>query len=137
MLVGSSLSAGRGSADLVVAKVSSDKNEFDAPREYGLEAGDVVTVDQMRVLFAEGCHPLAGTSGPGASGPILALGAPTGHQKSSNRSRRRYGIGLLIATRLSAANCPAWPGRFTRTDSTYSDESRRSAGERRTRSMPP
>jgi hypothetical protein len=64
------------SADLVVAKVSSDKNEFDAPREYGLEAGDVVTVDQMRVLFAEGCHPLAGTSGPGASGPILALGAP-------------------------------------------------------------
>ena len=30
----------------------------------------------MRLLFAEGCHPLAGTSGPGASGPILALGAP-------------------------------------------------------------
>ena len=42
----------------------------------GLEAGDVVTADQMRLLFAEGRHPLAGTSGPGASGPILALGAP-------------------------------------------------------------
>jgi hypothetical protein len=36
----------------------------------------VVTADQMRLLFAEGRHPLAGTSGPGASGPILALAAP-------------------------------------------------------------
>src|SRR5215213_6366823 len=42
----------------------------------GLETGDVVTADQMRLLFAEGRHPLAGTSDPGASGPIVALGAP-------------------------------------------------------------
>jgi hypothetical protein len=41
----------------------------------GLEAGDVVTADRMRLLF-EGRHLLAGTSGPSASGPILALGAP-------------------------------------------------------------
>ena len=36
----------------------------------GLEAGDVVTGEQMRLLFAEGRHPLADT------GPVPALGVP-------------------------------------------------------------
>jgi conjugative relaxase-like TrwC/TraI family protein len=36
----------------------------------GLEVGDVVTGEQMRLLFAEGRHPLADT------GPVPALGVP-------------------------------------------------------------
>jgi TrwC relaxase len=42
----------------------------------GLEAGDVVSADQVRLLFAEGRHPLAETSRPGAAGQVLALGTP-------------------------------------------------------------
>jgi hypothetical protein len=42
----------------------------------GIEARDVVTADQMRLLFAEGRHPLAGTSPPGAGGQVLSLGVP-------------------------------------------------------------
>jgi conjugative relaxase-like TrwC/TraI family protein len=40
----------------------------------GLDVGDVVTGEQMRLLFAEGRHPLADTS-PGG-GRVLALGVP-------------------------------------------------------------
>src|SRR5215212_8139317 len=40
----------------------------------GLKIGDVVTGEQMRLLFAEGRHPLADTS-PGG-GRVLALGVP-------------------------------------------------------------
>src|SRR5215213_11825900 len=42
----------------------------------GLETGDVVTADQMRLLFAEGRHPLANMSPGGAGGPVPALGLP-------------------------------------------------------------
>ena len=42
----------------------------------GLEVGDVVTGEQMRLLFAEGRHPLAGAS-PGGTGEFApALGLP-------------------------------------------------------------
>ena len=40
----------------------------------GLDVGDVVTGDQMWLLFAEGRHPLADTSSGG--GGVLALGVP-------------------------------------------------------------
>ena len=39
----------------------------------GLDVGDVVTGEQMRLLFAEGRHPLADTS---PDGGVLALGVP-------------------------------------------------------------
>ena len=42
----------------------------------GLEIGDEVTADQMRLLFAEGRHPMAGTSPGRAGGPALSLGLP-------------------------------------------------------------
>ena len=42
----------------------------------GLEVGDEVTGEQMRLLFAEGRHPLAGASPGGAGGPALSLGLP-------------------------------------------------------------
>src|SRR5215207_617996 len=42
----------------------------------GLEVGDVVTGDQMRLLFAEGRHPLAGATPGGADGPATSLGLP-------------------------------------------------------------
>jgi conjugative relaxase-like TrwC/TraI family protein len=42
----------------------------------GLEVGDVVTGDQMRLLFAEGRHPLAGATRGGAGGPAPSLGLP-------------------------------------------------------------
>ena len=42
----------------------------------GLEVGDVVTADQMRLLFAEGRHPLAGQAKGGARGQVIALGMP-------------------------------------------------------------
>src|SRR5215203_321672 len=41
----------------------------------GLEVGDEVTGDQMRLLFAEGRHPLTGAS-PGAGAPAPAVGLP-------------------------------------------------------------
>ena len=41
----------------------------------GLEVGDVVTGEQMWLLFAEGRHPLAGQASPGGGGPVL-LGVP-------------------------------------------------------------
>jgi hypothetical protein len=41
----------------------------------GLEVGDVVTGEQMWLLFAEGRHPLAGQASPGGGGPEL-LGVP-------------------------------------------------------------
>src|SRR5829696_4376470 len=41
-----------------------------------LEVGDEVTGEQMRLLFAEGRHPLAGASPVGAGGPAPALGLP-------------------------------------------------------------
>src|SRR5829696_8999029 len=42
----------------------------------GLEVGDVVTGDQMRLLLAEGRHPLAGATRGGAGGRALSLGLP-------------------------------------------------------------
>src|SRR5829696_47595 len=42
----------------------------------GLEVGDEVTGEQMRLMFAEGRHPLAGVSPGGTSGPVPALGVP-------------------------------------------------------------
>ena len=42
----------------------------------GLEVGDEVTGEQMRLLFAEGQHPLAGMTPPGADQPAPALGLP-------------------------------------------------------------
>ena len=58
----------------------------------GLEVGDVVTGEQMRLLFAEGRHPLAETS-PG-SGRVLALGVPyrpsTGEQPFQAALRARF-----------------------------------------------
>jgi len=41
----------------------------------GLEVGDEVTAEQMRLLFAEGRHPLAGATSQ-AGGPALSLGLP-------------------------------------------------------------
>src|SRR5215213_10527362 len=41
-----------------------------------LEVGDEFTGEQMRLLFAEGRHPLAGASPVGAGGPAPALGLP-------------------------------------------------------------
>ncbi len=41
----------------------------------GLDVGDVATADQMRLLFAEGRHPLADTV-QGTAGPVAALGMP-------------------------------------------------------------
>jgi hypothetical protein len=42
----------------------------------GLEVGDEVTGDQMRLLFAEGRHPLAGASVGNTDGPGPSLGLP-------------------------------------------------------------
>jgi conjugative relaxase-like TrwC/TraI family protein len=42
----------------------------------GLEVGDVVTGEQVRLLFAEGRHPLAGASPADAGGPVASLGVP-------------------------------------------------------------
>jgi len=42
----------------------------------GLEVGDVVTGEQMRLLFAEGRHPLAGATRGVAGGPAMSLGLP-------------------------------------------------------------
>ena len=42
----------------------------------GLEVGDEVTGEQMRLLFAEGRHPLAGESVGATHGPGAALGLP-------------------------------------------------------------
>src|SRR5215218_6020350 len=59
---------------------------------YGLDVGDVVTGEQMRLLFAEGRHPLAETS-PGR-GRVLALGVPyrpsTGEQPFQAALRARF-----------------------------------------------
>jgi hypothetical protein len=46
----------------------------------------VVTADQMRVLFAEGRHPLAGTSGRGASGHNPGAACP--YQKAGAQSQQ-------------------------------------------------
>ena len=58
----------------------------------GLDVGDVVTGEQMRLLFAEGRHPLAETS-PG-DGRVLALGVPyrpsTGEQPFQAALRARF-----------------------------------------------
>ena len=58
----------------------------------GLDVGDVVTGEQMRLLFAEGRHPLAETS-PGGGG-VLALGVPyrpsTGEQPFQAALRARF-----------------------------------------------
>jgi conjugative relaxase-like TrwC/TraI family protein len=58
----------------------------------GLDVGDVVTGEQMRLLFAEGRHPLAEMS-PGAGGG-LALGVPyrpsTGEQPFQAALRDRF-----------------------------------------------
>jgi hypothetical protein len=56
----------------------------------------VVTADQMRLLFAEGRHPLARTSGPGASRPILALVPRIDHR----RSRQAHHSALAEALRF-------------------------------------
>ena len=54
----------------------------------GLDVGDVVTGEQMRLLFAEGHHPLADTR------PVLALGVPyrssTGEQPFQAALRDRF-----------------------------------------------
>ena len=54
----------------------------------GLDVGDVVTAEQMRLLFAEGRHPLADT------GPVPALGVPyrpsTGEQPFQAALRARF-----------------------------------------------
>jgi conjugative relaxase-like TrwC/TraI family protein len=58
----------------------------------GLDVGDVVTGEQMRLLFAEGRHPLAETL-PGG-GRVLALGVPyrpsTGEQPFLAALRARF-----------------------------------------------
>jgi hypothetical protein len=58
----------------------------------GLDVGDVVTGEQMRLLFAEGRHPLAETL-PGG-GRVLALGVPyrpsTGEQPFQAALRARF-----------------------------------------------
>jgi conjugative relaxase-like TrwC/TraI family protein len=58
----------------------------------GLDVGDAVTGEQMRLLFAEGRHPLADTS-PGG-GRVLALGVPyrpsTGEQPFLAALRTRF-----------------------------------------------
>ena len=58
----------------------------------GLDVGDVVTGEQMRLLFAEGRHPLAETSR--GSGRVLALGVPyrpsTGEQPFQAALRTRF-----------------------------------------------
>jgi conjugative relaxase-like TrwC/TraI family protein len=58
----------------------------------GLDVGDVVTGEQMRLLFAEGRHPLAETSLAG--GRVLVLGVPyrpsTGEQPFQAALRARF-----------------------------------------------
>src|SRR5829696_5894693 len=58
----------------------------------GLDVGDVVTGEQMRLLFAEGRHPLAQMSPD--SGRVLALGVPyrpsTGEQPFQAALRARF-----------------------------------------------
>jgi TrwC relaxase len=58
----------------------------------GLDVGDVVTGEQMRLLFAEGRHPLADT--PPAGGRVLAFGVPyrpsTGEQPFQAAVRARF-----------------------------------------------
>ena len=54
----------------------------------GLEVGDVVTGEQMRLLFAEGRHPLAGQAPPGADGREL-LGVPFRSVEGVERPFRR------------------------------------------------
>jgi hypothetical protein len=58
----------------------------------GLDVGDVVTGEQMRLLFAEGRHPLAETSPD--RGRVLALGVPyrpsTGEQPFQAALRARF-----------------------------------------------
>ena len=62
----------------------------------GLGVGDVVTGEQMRLLFAEGRHPLDETSPD--SGRVLALGVPYRPSTGSSRSRRRCGPGSPTTT---------------------------------------
>jgi hypothetical protein len=75
----------------------------------GLDVGDAVTGEQMRLLFAEGTHPLAETS-PGG-GRVLALGVPyrpsTGEQPFQAALRARFAdhntaLGLPRRTALPA-----------------------------------
>jgi hypothetical protein len=58
----------------------------------GLDVGDAVTGEQMRLLFAEGRHPLAET--PPGRGLVLALGVPyrpsTGEQSFQAALRTRF-----------------------------------------------
>jgi TrwC relaxase len=71
----------------------------------GLDVGDVVTGEQMRLLFAEGRHPLAETS-PGRD-RVLALGVPyrpsTGEQPFQAALRARF------ADHNTALGLPAVP----------------------------
>jgi hypothetical protein len=64
----------------------------------GLEAGDVVTADQMRLLFAEGRHPLGEASQAGVDCSVMALGVPYRTSERGNPFRRRYGIGSPATT---------------------------------------
>jgi TrwC relaxase len=54
----------------------------------GLQVGDVVTAQQMQLLFAEGRHPLAGQMPPGAGAPLL-LGVPFRTVEAMERPFRR------------------------------------------------
>ena len=72
----------------------------------GLDVGDVVTGEQMRLLFAEGRHPLAGQTSP--DGPEL-LGVPFRTVEGVERPfRRSYGPATPRTRKVSA--CPARPG---------------------------
>ena len=59
----------------------------------GLEVGDVVTGEQMRLLFAEGRHPLAGASPGGTGGFARRSVCRIDRVAGSSRSWRRFAIG--------------------------------------------
>src|SRR5215212_6589046 len=69
----------------------------------GLEVGDVVTGDQMRLLFAEGRHPLTGATREGAGRPAPSLGLPYrqgDREQPFLTARRDRFAGYNVALRL-------------------------------------
>ena len=86
----------------------------------GLDVGDVVTGEQMRLLFAEGRHPLAGQASPGKPGPEL-LGVPfrtvEGVERPFRRElRARYAAHAESLGLSSRAGLPAETRARIRTD---------------------
>src|SRR5215208_1963208 len=71
----------------------------------GLGVGDVVTGEQMRLLFAEGRHPLDETSPDGRR--VLALGVP--YRPSTGEQPFRAALRARFADHNTALGLPAVP----------------------------